>query len=48
MRLIWNGQLEVRRVWGGSGPPTPSEVLLRTVDVRDIGDPEAFLASLPI
>ena len=48
IRLIWNGQMEIRRVWGGSGPPTPSEVLLKTIDVRDIGDPEAFLASLPI
>ena len=47
-RLIWDGTLEVRRLWGGSGPPVPSEVLLTTVNVRDVGDPEAFLMSLPI
>ena len=47
-KLIWDGTLEVRRVWGGSGPPEPSEVLLKSIDVREIADPEAFLASLPI
>jgi hypothetical protein len=47
-KLIWDGTLEVRRVWGGSGPPQPSEVLLKSINVREIADPEAFLASLPI
>jgi hypothetical protein len=47
-RLLWDGKLEVRRVWGGSGPPVPSEVLLATTNVRDIPNAEAFLASLPI
>lgn len=47
-RLTWDGTLEVRRVWGGSGPPTPSEVLLTTANVRDIADAEAFLRNLPI
>jgi MoaA/NifB/PqqE/SkfB family radical SAM enzyme len=47
-RLTWDGTMEVRRVWGGSGPPIPGEVLLKTLNVRDAGDPEAFLASLPI
>ena len=47
-RLLWDGQLEVRRVWGGAGPPVPNEVVLATTNVRDIPDAEAFLTSLPI
>ena len=47
-RLLWDGKLEVRRVWGGSGTPVPSEIMLATTNVRDIPDAEAFLAGLPI
>jgi MoaA/NifB/PqqE/SkfB family radical SAM enzyme len=48
LRLIWDGRLEVSRVWGDQHNPHPGEKRLITTNVRDIGDVPQFLDALPI
>ena len=48
MRLFWDGRLEVNRLWADMTTSPPREVRLATMNVRDIGDPLAFLRRLPV
>jgi hypothetical protein len=48
LRVLWDGRTEVNRVWGRTDLPSPGEVRLATIDVRDIGDPLDFLRKLPV
>jgi organic radical activating enzyme len=47
LRVFWDGRLEVKAIWGEPDVPAPPELRLRTTNVRDIDDVDAFLNSLP-
>jgi len=48
MRLFWDGRLEVLRHWGRTDAAPQGDLHFMTVDIREIRDADAFLATLPI
>jgi len=46
-RLSWDGRLDVNAVWGDQDDLAPPVLCLLTTNVRDIGDIEVFLNTLP-